>query len=122
MPGPGSTAPPPAGETTALVTQVLDELTRRLTQQGTTSPAEPAEPPCDGRQGALARLRVLAGVKECVRDLEDQAALAAAAHGAGYPEIGRAVNMSRQGARRRWPGLITNDPHRPALPPHPRSS
>ncbi|EGX58145.1 hypothetical protein SZN_19265 [Streptomyces zinciresistens K42] len=102
--------------------QVLDELTRRMAQLGGTRPAEPPEVPGDGLQGALACLRVLAGVKECVRDLEDEAAHAAAAHGAGYPEIGRAVDMSRQGARRRWPGLITNDPHRPVLPPHPRSS
>ena len=31
--------------------------------------------------------------------------------GAGYPQLGRACNMSRQGARRRWPGLVASAGH-----------
>ncbi|MFE2811545.1 hypothetical protein ACFXGG_13965 [Streptomyces nigra] len=112
-----STAAPSDGETTALVAQVVDELTRCMAQHSGDLSADFARTTGQAHQGALARLRVLAGVKECVRHLEDQAAHAAAAHGAGYPEIGQAMNMSRQGARRRWPGLITsNTPHRTPLP------
>ncbi|MEU2556101.1 hypothetical protein ACF1GY_15980 [Streptomyces sp. NPDC014684] len=120
MPGPASTPPSP-GETAALVTQVVDELTRRLTQDVRHSLADLVDTAPDARRHALARLRVLSGVKQAVRRLEDQAAHAAAASGAGYPEIGRAMSMSRQGARRRWPGLITNSTPTPTHP-EPRSS
>ncbi|MFG2266501.1 hypothetical protein [Streptomyces sp. NPDC048720] len=119
MPGPASTPPLP-GETAALVTQVVDELTRRLTQDVPHPPADLADTAGDARRHALARLRVLRGVQQAVRRLEDQAAHAAAASGAGYPEIGQAMSMSRQGARRRWPGLITNNTPTPPSP-EPRS-
>ncbi|GHD93213.1 hypothetical protein [Streptomyces naganishii] len=116
MPGPPFPSRPPGGETAALVTQVVDELARRLAGQSVTAPEGPPDTADDARHYALVRLRVLAGVKQAVRNLEDQAAYAAAASGAGYPEIGRAVSMSRQGARRRWPGLVTSSTHHPA--PH----
>ncbi|MFJ5530725.1 hypothetical protein [Streptomyces sp. NPDC093261] len=122
MPGPPSTSRPAGGETAALVTQVVDELTRRLTQETAHPPAEPIDKADESRRHALLRLRVLANVKQAVRRLEDQAAHAAAASGAGYPEIGQAVGMSRQGARRRWPGLITNSTDHPTHRPTPRSS
>jgi hypothetical protein len=44
-----------------------------------------------------------------IRDDADQlagsAALSAAQHGADYPAIGAAAGLTRQGARRKWPGL-----------------
>ncbi|MFD3583823.1 hypothetical protein [Streptomyces sp. NPDC058683] len=104
------------------MTQVVDELTRLLTQDTARRPADPVDTVGEARRHALLRLRVLAGVKETVRHLEDQAAHAAAESGAGYPEIGRAVSMSRQGARRRWPGLITNSTDHSNRRPTPRSS
>ncbi|MGW0286776.1 hypothetical protein ACWDXT_27210 [Streptomyces sp. NPDC003236] len=119
MPGPAST-PPLSGETAALVTQVVDELTRRLARDVPHPPAELVNTAGDDRRHALARLRVLRDVEQAVRRLEDQAAHAAAASGAGYPEIGHAMSMSRQGARRRWPGLITNSTSTPPSP-EPRS-
>ncbi|MFI2645345.1 hypothetical protein [Streptomyces sp. NPDC018610] len=122
MPGPPSTPRAAGAETAALVTQVVDELARLLTPDALRPPPESRDGTDDARRRALVRLRVLAGVKEAVRHLEDQAAHTAAANGAGYPEIGQAVSMSRQGARRRWPGLITNGTHRPASHPTPRSS
>jgi hypothetical protein len=107
----------------AMLTQLVEELTRKLTQEGPGPSAEPATDAADDlRRHALLRLQILAGVKLAVRRLEDQAAHAAAAGGAGYPEIGRALSMSRQGARRRWPGLITNNTARPASRPTPWSS
>ncbi|GAA5059839.1 hypothetical protein [Streptomyces similanensis] len=121
MPGPPSLPRAAGAETAALVTQVMDELNRLLTQDAAHPTAETCDE-TDARRHALVRLRVLAGVKQAVRRLEDQAASTAAAHGAGYPEIGQAVSMSRQGARRRWPGLITNGTHRPYPHPTPRSS
>ncbi|QLJ02094.1 hypothetical protein HZZ00_14315 [Streptomyces sp. NEAU-sy36] len=120
MSGPPS-VPRPSKETAALVTQVVDELARHLTPDTVHPPAEGADAIDDARRRALERLHVLADVKEAVRRLEDQAAHAAAASGAGYPEIGQALSMSRQGARRRWPGLITNSTHRRTHSPTPRS-
>lgn len=123
MPGPVPTDRPPGWETAVLVTQVVDELARQLqrVQDAVPVAAEPGDTRDEARTRALVRLRALARVRQTVRDLEDQAAHAAAESGAGYPEIGRAVSMSRQGARRRWPGLITNT-HRPATQTTPRST
>ncbi|MEG8279885.1 hypothetical protein [Streptomyces sp. AHA2] len=121
MPAPPDSPPPPGGETAALVSAVMEDITRRLAQYGLQPPAQSGDVSDDARRRALARLRVITGVKEAVRLLEDQAARAAAASGAGYPEIGQAVSMSRQGARRRWPGLITGNPPLSTTPPTPRS-
>ncbi|HET9383161.1 MAG TPA: hypothetical protein VFP69_20345 [Streptomyces sp.] len=105
------------------MSQVVEELVRRLAPDTVHHPAEPPDPAGEARRRALLRLRVLADVKQTVRHLEDQAAHAAAESGAGYPEIGQALNMSRQGARRRWPGLVTNsNSPRPTPPSTPRSS
>ncbi|MER7921257.1 MULTISPECIES: hypothetical protein [unclassified Streptomyces] len=119
MPGPSS-ASRSSAETAALVTQVVDELARRLTPD-TVLPPDGAGTAGETRRRALQRLHVLAGVKQAVRRLEDQAAHVAAASGAGYPEIGQALNMSRQGARRRWPGLITSSTCHRTPSPTPRS-
>ncbi|MET8945787.1 hypothetical protein ABZX30_19940 [Streptomyces sp. NPDC004542] len=104
------------------MTQVVDELARRMAPETLPSPQGHRDPVDQARRQALARLRVLSGIKEAVRRLEDEAAHAAAVGGAGYPEIGQALNMSRQGARRRWPGLITNSTPHPTHRPTPRSS
>ncbi|MFJ9350917.1 hypothetical protein [Streptomyces sp. NPDC101237] len=68
---------------------------------------------------ALAQLHLLTYLRQAVDTLEVRAAHAAADAGAGYPQIGRASNMTRQGARRRWPGLLhqsTDAPLRPTSP------
>lgn len=123
MPGPPAVSCPPGEETTALVARLVDELARQPEEDPVHRTADPVTTPGEARRTALVRLRVLGRVKEAVRELEDQAAHAAAAGGAGYPEIGQALGMSRQGARRRWPGLVTSTaPPPPALsPPTPRS-
>ncbi|MEV4283467.1 hypothetical protein [Actinoplanes xinjiangensis] len=54
------------------------------------------------------RLAVVAAAQLLRADVEvqlDQAVRGAARAGADYSQIGAAVGMSRQGARRRWPGL-----------------
>jgi hypothetical protein len=126
MPGPPAVSCPPGEATTASVARLVDELARQPEQDRdhrTPDPVDLVDTPGEARRTALVRLRVLGRVKEAVRELEDQAAHAAAAGGAGYPEIGQALGMSRQGARRRWPGLVTSTaPSPPALsPPTPRS-
>ncbi|OIK27472.1 hypothetical protein VT52_011475 [Streptomyces malaysiense] len=59
---------------------------------------------------ALAHLHLLTYLQQAVERLEAKAANEAADAGAGYPQIGRASNMTRQGARRRWPGLLDQQP------------
>ncbi|MFH8336452.1 hypothetical protein [Streptomyces sp. AM6-12] len=108
---------PPSEDTAALVARLVDEVSRRLTPESVRPPVQPADQIQETRRYALLRLRVLTDVKQAVRHLEDQAAHAAAESGAGYPEIGQAVSMSRQGARRRWPGLITSETIHPTHRP-----
>ncbi|MGY5117596.1 hypothetical protein ACWC2H_17325 [Streptomyces sp. 900105755] len=119
MPDPSPAPRRPGDDTAALVARLVDEVTRRLAPESAHPPAELADSARESRRYALLRLRVLTDVKQAVRHLEDQAAHAAAESGAGYPEIGQAVSMSRQGARRRWPGLLTNGTTHPTHhPPH----
>ncbi len=64
-----------------------------------------AVPESGGPAGALARLTALAQLRQAVERQADLEARAAVAAGAGYPQLGTAWGISRQGARRRWPGL-----------------
>ncbi|MCX4744625.1 hypothetical protein OG455_03655 [Kitasatospora sp. NBC_01287] len=76
-----------------------------------------AAPVWEPAQGdALARLHTLLHLQRAVERLTDQAAREAAEAGAGYPQLGDALEMSRQGARKRWPGLV-GAPPRPAAGP-----
>lgn len=65
--------------------------------------SEPPEP--DQRQMWLTALTSLLAIRDSAEQLAGSAALSAAQHGADYPSIGDAAGMTRQGARRKWPGL-----------------
>ncbi len=58
-----------------------------------------------GRNAALAQIAVAELVAEEVARIAADAARRAATLGADYAEIGQAAGITRQGARRRWPGL-----------------
>lgn len=62
-------------------------------------------PDADLRQRWLAALTSLLAIRDSAEQLAASAALSAAQHGADYPAIGDAAGMTRQGARRKWPGL-----------------
>ena len=62
-------------------------------------------PPERARQVQLALLGALERMRAAVDDRARTAAYEAAAAGADYGDLGDAVGMTRQGARRRWPGL-----------------
>jgi hypothetical protein len=66
---------------------------------------ETVGPDADQRRQWLATLTSLLAIRDTAEQLAASAALSAAQHGADYPEIGDAAGMSRQGARRKWPGL-----------------
>lgn len=62
-------------------------------------------PEADRRQLWLAALTSLLAIRDSAEQLAGSAALSAAQYGADYPAIGDAAGMTRQGARRKWPGL-----------------
>ncbi|MCX5409168.1 response regulator [Streptomyces sp. NBC_00335] len=109
-------------ETAAVADAAVADLTRRLALGLQKDLSDPA---ADDRAQALVRLHVLDHLQRAVERLQRGAATDAARAGAGYPQIGRACGVTRQGARRRWPGLFNhtddapteqmtmNDPARP---------
>lgn len=62
-------------------------------------------PDPDLRQMWLMALTSLLAIRDSAEQLAGSAALSAAQRGADYPAIGDAAGMTRQGARRKWPGL-----------------
>jgi CheY-like chemotaxis protein len=82
----------------------LDDLVRELA----SSPAS-AQPDDDlprAPAGTLGRLAALAVLHDALQSQVLQAARDAAAEGANYAQLGAAWNITRQGARKRWPGLV----------------
>jgi CheY-like chemotaxis protein len=103
------TAHPDHDELTGLAVRAVEELARRL--------AADAAVAADGDGEPLARLRALAYLNRAVDHCARQQATEAAQAGASYPQLGAAWGISRQGARRRWPGLVFTA--RPASRPLP---
>ncbi|MCX2923105.1 response regulator [Streptomyces sp. NEAU-W12] len=101
-------------ETASLTDAAVGDLAQRLAHRLLETPSHPA--PDDPAQ-ALALLRVLNHLKQATERLQQEAAVAAARAGAGYPQIGAACGMTRQGARRRWPGLFHHSPEKPTEHP-----
>jgi hypothetical protein len=80
-------------EQRAELTAAIDRLSRADDADG------------DQREHWLAVLTTLLAVRDSAERLAATAARRAAEHGADYPDIGAAAGMTRQGARRKWPGL-----------------
>lgn len=94
-------------EVAALADRAIEELTHVLALR--VFPPDdslPADPPAGTPSPALTRLHVLAHLRQAVDRRADLEAREAARAGAGYPQLGVAWGISRQGARRRWPGLV----------------
>lgn len=104
-------------ETVSLTDTAVGDLARRLAHRFLGSPSHPA--PDDPAQ-ALALLHALDHLKQATERLQQEAAATAARTGAGYPQIGAACGMTRQGARRRWPGLLHHSTEKPTE--HPKMS
>jgi CheY-like chemotaxis protein len=115
------------GALTALAERAVEDLARRLAAEAfparhAAGGAEPGHDDGDGRDDGddgnetggsgpsaddpLVRLRVLSYILRAVDSRAAQEASAAARQGATYPDLGRAWGITRQGARRRWPGLV----------------
>ncbi|MFE5560647.1 response regulator [Streptomyces sp. NPDC056544] len=103
-----------APELAAVADAAVSDLARRLAFHLQKDLADAA---VDGRASALARVYVLEQLQQAAGRLQRDAARDAARAGAGYPQIGRACGMSRQGARRRWPGLFNHTDDAPTEHP-----
>ncbi|MFD8595977.1 response regulator [Kitasatospora sp. NPDC059646] len=62
---------------------------------------------------ALGTLHVLDHLRRAGERLQRDVAVAAMRAGAGYPQLGSACGMTRQGARHRWPGISAHTDHVP---------
>ncbi|GAA3943636.1 hypothetical protein [Actinoplanes auranticolor] len=61
--------------------------------------------PAARRRSQLARMTAGEHMRELLAGLIAKSAADATLYGAGYPELGEAVGISRQAARKRWPHL-----------------
>ncbi|MDJ0465508.1 response regulator [Streptomyces sp. H27-C3] len=90
------------------------DLAQRLARRLLDTPSHPASG--DPVQ-ALDLLHVLDHLQQATERVQREAAVAAARAGAGYPQLGAACGMTRQGARRRWPGLFHHSNEKPTAHP-----
>ncbi|MBC3986887.1 response regulator [Streptomyces sp. AC563] len=115
MPGKNFDLRTSSHETAAIADAAVDDLARRLTQRLLEKPSSrwaSGELP-----EALALLHVLDHLQQATERLQREAATAAARAGASYPQLGSACGMTRQGARRRWPGLFHHSDEKPTEHP-----
>jgi hypothetical protein len=96
---------PQRAAVSAAVEQMAAATARELLELEPGAGPRPDLPDADLRQIWLATLQSLLAIRDSAEQLAASAALSAAQHGADYPAIGDAAGMTRQGARRKWPGL-----------------
>jgi hypothetical protein len=89
----------------AAVQQLAWTAARETLQLGPGAGPGSDLPDTNLRQMWLAALTALLAIRDSAEQFAASAALSAAQHGADYPAIGEAAGMTRQGARRKWPGL-----------------
>ncbi|MGV2919606.1 response regulator [Streptomyces alfalfae] len=114
MPGKNFQLRPTARQMAALADAAVGDLAQRLLREQLEAPAHPVP---DDPAGALALLHVLDHLRQATERLQRDAAVAAAHAGAGYPQMGAACGLTRQGARRRWPGLFHYSNEKPTEHP-----
>jgi hypothetical protein len=89
----------------AAVEQLAWTVVRETLQLGPDAGPDPDLADADLRQMWLTALTSLLAIRDSAEQLAASAALSAAQRGADYPALGEAAGMTRQGARRKWPGL-----------------
>ncbi|WP_327299946.1 hypothetical protein [Streptomyces sp. NBC_01197] len=105
----------PDPERTAKVRARLDTLADELADQLSTRVRDlPAAAPDDAHlvvrdagDWHLARLRALREIRTVAGQLADRTVAAAGTRGAGYPQLGDAWAITRQGARKKWPHAVS---------------
>jgi CheY-like chemotaxis protein len=91
-------------ELVSLAERAVEDLADQLATEALHAHERPDQDEDAAR--ALARLHALSYILHATENRAAEAASAAALGGAGYPDLGRAWGITRQGARRRWPGLV----------------
>ncbi|MGW8332911.1 response regulator [Streptomyces sp. NPDC055897] len=113
---PGKNSPPRTSpqESAELTDVAVGNLARRIAQHMLQ---EPGYQDSGTATPALTLLHVLVQLQRSAERLQRSAAEQAAQAGAGYPQIGEASGMTRQGARRRWPELFHHSSEAPQEQP-----
>ncbi|MEV6396173.1 response regulator [Streptomyces sp. NPDC051907] len=114
MPGKNFVLRTTPDETAAAAEAAVGQLARRLALQLLEDPSPSSR---SGPAQALTLLHLLDHLQQAAERLQREAAAAAARTGARYPQIGAACGMTRQGARRRWPGLVNHSTEAPTEHP-----
>ncbi|MFJ1708080.1 response regulator [Kitasatospora sp. NPDC088346] len=97
---------------------VADAAVRRIARRLVLELLEESPPPAGaGPARELSLLHVLDHLQQATERLQREVAVAAARAGAGYPQLGSACGMTRQGARRRWPGIFHHPNEAPSEHP-----
>ena len=86
---------------------IADEWAHRLNDSDVEAHGGGAHTPsyAERMRTHLARMAAGEQMRDLLADLVSASAAEAVQYGAGYPELGAAVGVSRQAARKRWPRL-----------------
>ncbi|MFB6510389.1 response regulator [Streptomyces virginiae] len=101
-------------ETAAVADAAVADLAQRLAHELLDASSHPTT---QSPARSLSLLHLLDHLQQATERLQREVAGAAARAGAGYPQIGAACGMTRQGARRRWPGLFNHTDEAPTEHP-----
>ncbi|MFI5987090.1 hypothetical protein ACIBEA_40275 [Streptomyces sp. NPDC051555] len=93
------------------VSDLADALADQLSTRVRALPADaPDDAPLvvrDAGDWNLSRIRALREIRTAAEELADETAPAAGIRGAGYPQLGDAWAITRQGARKKWPHAVS---------------
>ena len=96
-------------ELRAVAARLADEISVRDTSPGGPHEDLPVRSTPDWQ---LAMLRALRAARDEAEAMNEKYARGAGAGGVGYPELGEAWGISRQAARKKWPGaVVAINPH-----------
>ncbi|MFD8621671.1 hypothetical protein [Streptomyces sp. NPDC059513] len=92
---------------TDLATDLADQLSTRVQALPSDAPEGAHLVVRDAGDWVLARMRALREIRTAAEKLADESAGAAGIRGAGYPQLGDAWAITRQGARKKWPQAVS---------------
>ncbi|MEU0074142.1 hypothetical protein ABZ027_32075 [Streptomyces sp. NPDC006332] len=91
----------------ALADELADQLSTRVRDLPAAAPEDAHLVVRDAGDWHLARLRALREIRTVAEQLADRTVAAAGTRGAGYPQLGDAWAITRQGARKKWPDAVS---------------
>ncbi|WP_274036693.1 hypothetical protein [Streptomyces sp. MMBL 11-1] len=90
-----------------LATELADQLSTRVQALPADAPDNAHLVVRDAGDWVLARMRALREIRTAAETLADESAGTAGIRGAGYPQLGDAWAITRQGARKKWPQAVS---------------